>query len=122
QGPERLIAGTQDALNAFRQWAKGRDEELSGACERFATLSQSGVTRVLVGPTGERNSYTLLPRERVLCLADNEHDRLVQLAALLAVGSKAVWPEDESTRALRLQLPAPVQNRIESVAQWQDEG
>ncbi|WP_312921344.1 trifunctional transcriptional regulator/proline dehydrogenase/L-glutamate gamma-semialdehyde dehydrogenase [Stutzerimonas nitrititolerans] len=122
QGQERPLAGHRAALDAFRQWAKGRNEGLSEACERFAALSQSGVTRVLVGPTGERNSYTLLPRERVLCLADDEQDRLVQLAALLAVGSKAVWPDDESTRALRLQLPAPVQNRIESVAQWQDEG
>src|SRR5690606_18702579 len=80
QSQERPLAGHRAALDAFRQWAKGRNEGLSEACEHFAALSQSGVTRVLVGPTGERNSYTLLPRERVLCLADDEQDRLVQLA------------------------------------------
>lgn len=40
------------------------------------------------GPTGERNTWTLLPRERVLCIADDEQDALTQLAAVLAVGSQ----------------------------------
>ncbi|GHM27356.1 hypothetical protein ECZU45_11430 [Escherichia coli] len=33
---------------------------------------------------------TLLPRERVLCIADDEQDALTQLAAVLAVGSRTV--------------------------------
>jgi RHH-type proline utilization regulon transcriptional repressor/proline dehydrogenase/delta 1-pyrroline-5-carboxylate dehydrogenase len=45
----------------------------------------SGITRLLAGPTGERNSYAILPREHVLCLAEVEGDLLTQLAAVLAV-------------------------------------
>ena len=30
---------------------------------------------MLPGPTGERNSYSVFPRERVLCLAEREEDR-----------------------------------------------
>ena len=38
----------------------------------------------LRGPTGERNLYELHPRSKVLGLAPDEEDRLVQLAAVLA--------------------------------------
>ncbi len=68
--------------------------------------------RVLPGPTGERNTFTLLPREQVLCIADNEQDTLAQLAAVTSVGSHALWPDDELHRTLRAALPAAVQQRI----------
>lgn len=45
-------------------------------------------TTIAAGPTGERNTRTLLPRERVLCIADDEQDALTQLAAVLAVGGR----------------------------------
>lgn len=61
-------------------------------------------------PTGKRNTYTLLPRERVLwCLADNQADALTQLAAVLAVGSRVLWPE------------ADVQPRIAFSKDWQQD-
>ena len=34
-----------------------------------------------------------MPRERVLCVADNEQDALVQLAAVMATGCEVLWPE-----------------------------
>ena len=40
----------------------------------------------------------MAPREAVLCLAADDGDRLMQLAAVLAVGSRALWP---ATRARR---------------------
>ena len=93
------------------EWAKDKPE-LAACCSRFAELGQGGTVRLLPGPTGERNTFALLPRERVLCLADNEQDALVQLAAATAVGSRVVWPEDELHRALLKALPAEVQKRI----------
>ena len=66
--------------------------------------------RLLAGPTGEANLYAVLPREAVLCLAETEADRLVQLAAVLAVGSRAVWPAD--ARLLFEQLPDAVKDRV----------
>ena len=104
-------------LQALKAWAGSNQMvELGALCEQFAEQSQSGITRVLTGPTGERNSYTILPREHVLCLA--EADLLTQLAAVLAVGSSAVWPDNALGKTLRTRLPKDVQARIKLVAEW----
>ncbi|XNM53644.1 hypothetical protein ACLK2I_05520 [Escherichia coli] len=66
--------------------------ELQALCTQYGELAQAGTQRLLPGPTGERNTWTLLPRERVLCIADDERDALTQLAAVLAVGSQILWP------------------------------
>ena len=46
----------------------------------------------------------------------DERDRLVQLAAVLAVGSRALWPSDAAP--LRARLPEPVRARIDLVDDW----
>ncbi|KAB0883168.1 trifunctional transcriptional regulator/proline dehydrogenase/L-glutamate gamma-semialdehyde dehydrogenase [Cronobacter muytjensii] len=92
---------------ALTEWAAGRPD-LKALCEHYLALSQSGVQRTLPGPTGERNTYTLLPRERVLCLADNEQDLLVQLAAVTSAGSRVLWADEPLQRTLAKQLPAAV--------------
>ncbi|MEO7116256.1 MAG: bifunctional proline dehydrogenase/L-glutamate gamma-semialdehyde dehydrogenase PutA, partial [Caldimonas sp.] len=104
-------------LTSLRQWADARaDRALVDACDRFAAQSRAGASRVLSGPTGERNLYSLVPRDAVLCIAGDDADRLVQLAAVLAVGSDAVWPD--SARALHASLPAPVRERVALVVDW----
>uniref|UniRef100_UPI0011A6B3DF hypothetical protein n=1 Tax=Pseudomonas sp. DE0010 TaxID=2584951 RepID=UPI0011A6B3DF len=83
-------------------WAKQQGlGELEQACLRFAEESLSGLTRLLPGPTGERNSYSLLPRNRVLCLAADESDLLLQLAAVMAVGSTALVGDAHKTTLTR---------------------
>ncbi len=115
----RLRAAMGKPLTALQTWATAnQQEDLAELCARFATQSQSGITRTLVGPTGERNSYAILPREHVLCLAELEADLLTQLAAVLAVGSSALWPEGEPGKALYARLPKEVQARIQRVADW----
>ncbi|PAU56325.1 trifunctional transcriptional regulator/proline dehydrogenase/L-glutamate gamma-semialdehyde dehydrogenase [Pseudomonas indica] len=107
-------------LAALKSWAQSNDQQaLAAITEEFGAASQSGLTRLLPGPTGERNTYSLLPRERVLCLAETEQDLLTQLAACLAVGSKALWAEGELTRGLVKRLPDEVKARIELVDDWQ---
>ncbi len=54
----------------------------------------------------------------MLCLAEVEGDLLTQLAAVLAVGGSAVWPETELSKALFARLPKEVQARIKRVADW----
>src|SRR5471030_275964 len=85
---EALLAPHQ----ALQQWANGEKnrEELAALCERFALAAQGGTVRILPGPTGERNTYALLPRERVLALADNQEDALTQLAAATATGCRVL--------------------------------
>jgi len=70
----------------------------------------------LPGPTGERNLWRLVPRQAVVCLADTTTDRLVQLAAVLATGGHAVWPQ--AGRALHATLPATVAAHITLVSDW----
>ena len=96
---------------ALSNWAKDKPE-LAELCRHYGELAQAGVVRLLPGPTGERNTFSLLPRDQVLCLADNEQDALVQLAAVTSVGSKALWPDDELHRTLRASLPDAVKARI----------
>jgi RHH-type proline utilization regulon transcriptional repressor/proline dehydrogenase/delta 1-pyrroline-5-carboxylate dehydrogenase len=107
-------------LSALGGWAAktGRHALLAAQCQRFGDLSRSGFSRTLTGPTGERNVYTLQPREAVLCLADAEADRLVQLAAVLSVGSTAIWPADAGAQSLRASLPVDVQQLVAIASDW----
>jgi RHH-type proline utilization regulon transcriptional repressor/proline dehydrogenase/delta 1-pyrroline-5-carboxylate dehydrogenase len=107
-------------LSALGRWAAetGRHALLAAQCKRFGDLSRSGFSRTLAGPTGERNVYTLQPREAVLCLAGAEEDRLVQLAAVLSVGSTAIWPADAGAQSLRSSLPVDVQQLVAIASDW----
>ena len=106
------------ALRALAEWASERNTNspLAAACLRFAQASRSGASETLPGPTGERNVYSLAPRQAVLCLAQDDADRLVQLAAVLAVGSRAIWPA--SAFGLLQQLPAEVQSQVSLANDW----
>ena len=110
------------ALGALQQWAgEHADAALVTHCTGMSARNRSGMARVLPGPTGESNSYRLLAREAVLCLADGAGRMaalLTQLAAVLAVGAHAVWPADEETQALRSRLPALVRTRIVLASDW----
>ena len=67
----------------------------------------------LRGPTGESNTYRLVPRQAVLGVADNERDRVAQLYAVLAVGGQMVWDaQDGQARELHARLPALVRSAI----------
>jgi len=104
---------------ALTDWAAREDNNLSALCADYADWSQGGTLRTLPGPTGERNTYALLPRERVLALADNEEDALIQLAAATSTGCRILWPEDGVQRELFKRLPKAVQERIDFAADWQ---
>ncbi len=114
-----LTGAPSAAMTALESWAKREGQGgLAVQCRHFASLSRSGCAQTLVGPTGERNVYTLVPHEAVLCLAADDADRLVQLAAVLAVGSTAVWPVGSQVEALRAALPPAVQQSIVMAQDW----
>ncbi|WP_256228271.1 trifunctional transcriptional regulator/proline dehydrogenase/L-glutamate gamma-semialdehyde dehydrogenase [Variovorax sp. YR750] len=119
----RAVAGgtavPRTPLSALARWARetGRTA-LAAQCAAFAEQSRAGSSRTLAGPTGERNVYTLEPREAVLCLADAEADRLAQLAAVLSVGSTAIWPTDAAAQGLRASLPAEVRQCVAVANDW----
>ncbi len=103
------------ALQALHDWAVTQGRlPLAHACAQFAAASPAGLQATLSGPTGERNVYRVQARARVLCLTGEQPgadaDRLTQLAAVMAVGSRAVWPL--SAQAQHAQLPAAVQSQV----------
>ncbi len=117
------------ALVALRAWAQTKGLGLLAAhCDQAAAESPVGPWVGLPGPTGEANLYAVHPREAVLCLVDehadehadtragSEADRLVQLAAVLAVGSHAVWPA--VAQALFERLPAAVREHVSLAQDW----
>ena len=124
------------ALRALQAWALGEAAapatpgavrqgdatlpltDLAGCCDLFLAQSTVGDWRELPGPTGESNRYGVVPREWILCLADDALDRLVQLAAVLAVGARAVWPHGAGESWRR--LPAQVRARVTLVPDWID--
>jgi RHH-type proline utilization regulon transcriptional repressor/proline dehydrogenase/delta 1-pyrroline-5-carboxylate dehydrogenase len=101
-------------------WSGAAAQPLSEAGARMAGLARSGSSVELPGPTGERNVYTLAPRPSVLCLAERDTDRLVQLAAVLAVGSRAVWPTEAG--ALLQRLPTEVRGQVALARDWSAPG
>ncbi|MGE9765091.1 trifunctional transcriptional regulator/proline dehydrogenase/L-glutamate gamma-semialdehyde dehydrogenase [Pseudomonas sp. PDM20] len=106
----------QQAVDALTKWAGQQDAALATLLGGYGELAQSFTQQVLTGPTGERNTYTLLPREHVLCLAEDRADLLAQLAAVLNVGSRPLVAE--SNAAVVKELPKEVAQRIELVADW----
>ncbi|PWC09547.1 trifunctional transcriptional regulator/proline dehydrogenase/L-glutamate gamma-semialdehyde dehydrogenase [Brenneria roseae subsp. americana] len=110
------------ALRALEKWAiTGHHRELAVICQQYAAHGLAGTTRLLPGPTGERNTYTLAPRERVLCLADNDEDALIQLAAVLATGGRVLWTDTPLLQTLYRRLPGAVQSRIQFSQDWQQD-
>ncbi|WP_304305133.1 trifunctional transcriptional regulator/proline dehydrogenase/L-glutamate gamma-semialdehyde dehydrogenase [Pseudacidovorax intermedius] len=112
------VAGPDEApLIALKEWARGAgDTSLVDHCDRLLQALPPITAWLLDGPTGERNRYGLHPRAAALCLAEHDRSRLAQLAAVLAAGSRAVWPGSASTTSLHARLPADVQARVSLAA------
>lgn len=70
-----------------------------------------GGEATLDGPTGERNTYSLVSRGTVLCVPETEHGARVQLAAVLATGNRALF-DGELGRAFAARLEAPLREVV----------
>lgn len=109
------------SLAALRDWALSQGfPKLADGCIALHRNSCNGLAVVLAGPTGERNVYRTLGRERILCLAREPEHLLWQLAAVCAVEGLAVWPAENNN--LFRQLPPALQARISLVEDWRHEG
>lgn len=100
------------AYHTLSDWAADKPR-LAALCQRYAEQTVAGTHYLLAGPTGERNSLMLQPRERVLCLTDHDDDRLIQLAAVISCGCRVLWPQQPRYRELFHTLPAEIQHLID---------
>ncbi len=116
---EGAVAPASAAFEALMAWAvRHRDRQFATHCQRSIQLAGARRNRVLAGPTGEKNVYSLHPREAVLCLAESEESLLFQLAGALAAGCRVIWPSNADTQALRASLPLDVQETIALASDW----
>lgn len=107
----------KDDLFELQAWAAtSRRNDLALACADFAQATPSGTTCTLPGPTGERNLYTIHPREAVLCIAEAEEDLLIQLAAVTAAGSEALALSKHTE--LLASLPHFLKQRVQVIEEW----
>ncbi len=109
------------ALQTLQRWAVSQGQtDLAQACSAAAAQAPTSSWRALAGPTGEANLYAVQARAAVLCLAPGtaagDSARLQQLAAVLAAGSRAVWPAQ--ARALWERLGAEVRGCIALAQDW----
>ena len=88
-------------------------DPLVAVCDVLDAASPLGRLHTLPGPTGERNTYALVPREAILSIAQERGDLLFQLATVLAAGARAVWPDDDLSRRVLAEVPAAVRGRVE---------
>ncbi|MEO6960265.1 MAG: bifunctional proline dehydrogenase/L-glutamate gamma-semialdehyde dehydrogenase PutA, partial [Burkholderiaceae bacterium] len=62
------------------------------------------VTQILSGPTGESNTYQLLPRGVVLCLAATAIGAQAQWSAVVNTGNRALFADNPATTAFIAEL------------------
>ena len=113
----RRIAAAASALDAAARPAPMADRRRQGrALPRCATASQasraSGAAALLPGRPASATSTRCCRASAVLCLADDESDRLAQLAAVLAVGSRAPSGPRAHAAPCARACPKPVRDAI----------
>jgi RHH-type proline utilization regulon transcriptional repressor/proline dehydrogenase/delta 1-pyrroline-5-carboxylate dehydrogenase len=104
------------ALDALTVWAHTHGQDgLAKLADQYTRITMLGSTTVLPGPTGERNTLSLVPRGAIVCAASTADGLLNQIAAALATGNVALVV-GESAHLLPGDLPAPVMDRVQVVA------
>ena len=104
----------QNLLNQYKDWV---NKSFPHYQMKALQPSCVGHSYELQGPTGESNQYVVLPRYRVLSLADQEIDQIHQLHAILAVGSQpTVLGENTFVLKYLQSMPKEVAQRIAIIA------
>ncbi|MCO6187475.1 trifunctional transcriptional regulator/proline dehydrogenase/L-glutamate gamma-semialdehyde dehydrogenase [Rhizobium sp. L1K21] len=112
---ESLDAG----LGAFANWLEtnGFAAEAKAALE-IGAASNLGVSVQLPGPVGERDTYSLHPRGRILILPQTRAGLIKQIASGLSTGNDLIVLPTEETQTFLNGLPSLVQSRMQQVDDW----
>jgi RHH-type proline utilization regulon transcriptional repressor/proline dehydrogenase/delta 1-pyrroline-5-carboxylate dehydrogenase len=115
-------ADPDPAAQLFASWLYDNGEPaLAARCHSYIDHALLNAVSDLPGPVGERNTYTLHPLGRVLCLPATRTGALLQLGAALATGNHILL---QSIAELEIvdRLPAGIAARITHVADWRQAG
>ena len=99
----RSLKAALDSAAGMRcgEWATDRPITAGALPRSMASWRRPEHSDLLPGPTGERNTWTLLPRERVLCIADDEQDALATARRRgCRWAAQVLWPDDALHRQL----------------------
>jgi len=108
-------AGETPALQALLSWAKTHGHQRIAALgQEYIHQSWLGMSMILPGPTGERNTLSFAPRGAVLCSAQTVSAMLNQLAAVLATGNTPVI-EAAAAGLIPAGLPKAVRSIIHTI-------
>ncbi len=100
------------AFEALLVWLKANGHAAIAALgDQYAHNNPFGVTQLLPGPTGERNTLAFVSRGHILCIANDLACLLNQICASLATGNKAVLSADHMAK-LPANLPAEVKAQL----------
>ena len=115
--PATAGAALPPAFTALHHWAgaSGR-EALAACCAALAQATPLAQSLELPGPTGESNRLRFIARGRVLCSASDEQELLLQTAAALVTGNRAIVCAPAATALLAV-LPAEVVQQVSAVAE-----
>ena len=113
-GGAGLEAGAPDqAATDFARFLAGDGEEdAARRVETAAARIAIGGEAVLAGPVGQRDSYRLKPRGRVLVEAQTPFGRAVAVGVALAAGNSVVLPRAAEAEAFLAPLPTSIAGRI----------
>jgi len=80
-----------EMARTWGEWlAQEGGPERAAAFMAMAATTPFGMEQHLAGPVGERNLYAVEPRGAVLCVSENQQERLTQIGAALVTGNRAV--------------------------------
>lgn len=104
QSPNKSFAVKHDdralspLMESYLSWAKqNTSDSVLKSIEAVFANNLHGVVQNLPSPTGETNTYYLLARGYVLCVAQTELGAQLQLASCIATGNKAVLITTENS-------------------------
>ncbi len=108
-----LRGAVPPAARHWAEWLAARGQSDAAArCGVLAERSPLGVVRVLPGPVGERNSWSLEPRGDVLCLPATALGLGVQVGAALATGNRALVAIPAGLRGALDDLPETLRGLV----------
>ena len=74
------------------------------------------LTRALAGPTGESNTYQLLPRGVVLCVAETVEGAQAQWSAVVETGNRALFVDTQATKTFLATLDGVQRQSVQTVS------
>lgn len=107
-----VSSGSNQGLTQLHHYlASVGDEKNARRCAQLMQHPVSGITSVLPGPTGERNTYSLSPKGTVLCVASSVAGAHAQLLAAIATGNKVALAGTISEQ-IHQSLPLPLRDMV----------